>query len=214
MAADAPDRMVRSAEKLFAEHGIEHPSLREISRHAGQGNTRAVQYHFGTRERLLEAVLLRHRDGIEARRLELLDAPDHDARSLAGVLAQPLIEKLDDRDHGQEYLQIAAEVVNHPLRFHEVVHLVGAGEAMDRWAAATTPHMDADAVGSPLHRRSATVRFVYNEIARRARERRSDDHRLFQQQLEDIVVAMLAAPVSDQTRALLGREGVSAVTRR
>ena len=57
MSAGARLAIVRAAEELFASEGIEGPSLREIARRAGQGNTNAAQYHFGDRDGLLLAVL-------------------------------------------------------------------------------------------------------------------------------------------------------------
>ena len=61
-----------------------------------------------------------------------------------------------------------------------------------------------EAVGRPLHRRFAVVRFVHGELASRARERGGrGDHRLFASHLVDLVTAMLAAPVSPWTTDLI-----------
>ena len=57
---DARDKLVDAARDLFAERSIEGASLREITRAAGQANTSALQYHFGDRESLLDAVLEPH----------------------------------------------------------------------------------------------------------------------------------------------------------
>jgi AcrR family transcriptional regulator len=59
MAVIAPstkEQIVLAAEGLFAERGIEGVSLRQIGAAAGNGNNSAVQYHFGTKERLVQAV--------------------------------------------------------------------------------------------------------------------------------------------------------------
>src|SRR5687768_8084123 len=48
--------LVRTAEQLFAERGIDAVSLREIGQVAGQGNNAAIQYHFGDREALVLAI--------------------------------------------------------------------------------------------------------------------------------------------------------------
>lgn len=45
-----------TAERLFAERGIEAVPLRDIGLAAGQKNNFAVQYHFGDRENLLQAI--------------------------------------------------------------------------------------------------------------------------------------------------------------
>src|SRR3546814_2769538 len=47
----AAPRILQAAEDCFGEHGIDAVSLRQIAIAAGQGNTAAVQYHFGSKER-------------------------------------------------------------------------------------------------------------------------------------------------------------------
>jgi AcrR family transcriptional regulator len=47
---------VVTAERLFALHGIDGVSLRQISVEAGNANNSAVQYHFGSREDLVQAI--------------------------------------------------------------------------------------------------------------------------------------------------------------
>ncbi len=52
----------------MAEHGADGVSMREISVGAGQGNNNAAQYHFRTREGIIEAVLDRRMGPIDERR--------------------------------------------------------------------------------------------------------------------------------------------------
>ena len=54
--ARAEEYLVLTAERLFAEHGIGGVSLRKISSAAGNGNNSAVQYHFGSKETLIQAI--------------------------------------------------------------------------------------------------------------------------------------------------------------
>ncbi|MFF2039046.1 TetR family transcriptional regulator [Kitasatospora sp. NPDC058170] len=51
------EKLLRAAEELFATRGIEAALTRDITRLAGQGNPSAVQYHFGSREGLLDAIM-------------------------------------------------------------------------------------------------------------------------------------------------------------
>jgi AcrR family transcriptional regulator len=53
-------RIVLAAERLFALHGIEGVSLRQISAEAGSANNSAVHYHFGSKHGLIGAIF-RHR---------------------------------------------------------------------------------------------------------------------------------------------------------
>ncbi len=65
-------RILDSAERLFAAEGLDAPSLREITSAAGV-NLAAVNYHFQSRDSLVDAVLARRVRPINERRLELLD---------------------------------------------------------------------------------------------------------------------------------------------
>ena len=48
--------MIRAGERLFGESGIDGVSLREVAAAAGQGNTSAVRYHFGSKDGLVAAI--------------------------------------------------------------------------------------------------------------------------------------------------------------
>jgi AcrR family transcriptional regulator len=90
--AGGRQQMIDAAERLAAERGIGAMSLREVQAAAGQRNKSAAQYHFGSREGLIEAVITSRMGPINERRLELLaalpDAPD--LRSVVEVLVEPL----------------------------------------------------------------------------------------------------------------------------
>lgn len=211
MSAEARLAIVRAAEQLFASQGIESPSLREIARTAGQGNTNAAQYHFGDRDGLLLAVLERHRGRVEQRRTELLDmaetADPVEARALSTALVAPLVAELSEADGGADHLQVVAEVLARPVRFADVLDTHWQAPSIRRWSLLVEPLLPPEAVGRPLHRRFAVVRFVHAELASRARERgRRGDHRLFANHLVDLVTAMLAAPVTPWTTDLIRPE--------
>src|SRR6516165_1536650 len=48
--------ILETAEQLFAERGIAAVPLRDVGQAAGQRNNVAVQYHFGDRESLIQAI--------------------------------------------------------------------------------------------------------------------------------------------------------------
>ena len=84
------DRILDTAERLFARHGVEATSLRAITTEA-QVNLAAVNYHFQSKEALFHAVIERRVAPMNRRRLELLDACE--AASGSGTL--PLEQVLD-----------------------------------------------------------------------------------------------------------------------
>jgi AcrR family transcriptional regulator len=53
-----PDRLVRAARKLFSDKGFDRASVRAITR-AANANIGAVTYHFGSKDRLRDEVLMR-----------------------------------------------------------------------------------------------------------------------------------------------------------
>ncbi|HLJ18219.1 MAG TPA: TetR/AcrR family transcriptional regulator [Bryobacteraceae bacterium] len=71
-------RILDTAERLFAAHGFEAASLRAITAEAGV-NLAAVNYHFRSKEILIEAVITRRLGPINRRRLEMLDACEVEA---------------------------------------------------------------------------------------------------------------------------------------
>ena len=93
-------RLLDTAERLFAQHGIETTSLRIITREAGV-NLAAVNYHFQSKEALLHAVIARRLDPVNQRRLAMLDACEAAAgngplppHQVLDALLRPVLEML------------------------------------------------------------------------------------------------------------------------
>lgn len=88
--AGTRERIIEAAEALFAERGFETVSLRDITGAAG-ANVAAVNYHFGSKEKLIDAVVERHVTPINKERLRLLD----EAEARHGEGAVPVEETLE-----------------------------------------------------------------------------------------------------------------------
>src|SRR5678809_546336 len=71
-SAGTKTRILDAAERLFVEHGFEATSLRSLTSAAGV-NLAAVNYHFGSKEELFQAVLTRRLDPMNQERIELLE---------------------------------------------------------------------------------------------------------------------------------------------
>jgi len=61
-------RILDAAEELFMQHGFEGTSMRQLTSRAGV-NLAAVNYHFGSKDALIEAVFRRRLDPMNAARL-------------------------------------------------------------------------------------------------------------------------------------------------
>jgi AcrR family transcriptional regulator len=70
---DTKIRILDAAEKLFGMRGFDSTSLRDITAEA-EVNLAAVNYHFQSKDSLMEAVICRRIEPVNRRRLELLEA--------------------------------------------------------------------------------------------------------------------------------------------
>ncbi len=67
------ERILDSAEALFARHGFAGASLRQVTA-AASVNLAAVNYHFGSKENLINEVFRRRLDSLNEQRLQALEA--------------------------------------------------------------------------------------------------------------------------------------------
>ncbi len=89
---DTKQRILDAAEQLFAEHGFDGASLRSITSRA-RVNLAAVNYHFKSKEALIQEVLARKLGPLNRQRLELLDAYEAEA-GLRPVALEKLVHAM------------------------------------------------------------------------------------------------------------------------
>ena len=109
-------KIIETAERLFAEKGINNVSTREIAREAGQKNHSALHYHFGDKESLLDALLDYRLIPLDNRRKILLDEAELKSKSLTlreliTVLITPLAERALDPKKDNYILKIMGELL-------------------------------------------------------------------------------------------------------
>src|ERR1700690_4412074 len=78
MSQTTKEKIIDIAERLFGEQGYESTSLRHVIAEAAV-NLAAVHYHFGSKEELLDAVVLRHATPVNEARLPRLDRVEAEA---------------------------------------------------------------------------------------------------------------------------------------
>ncbi|MFL6059851.1 MAG: TetR family transcriptional regulator [Marmoricola sp.] len=89
---DTAERLVRAAERLFAERGVGAVSLRAVMQAAGT-NVASVHYHFGSKTALVEAVVSSRMEVVSAGRDALVEQlAGADARGLARAFVQPIAD--------------------------------------------------------------------------------------------------------------------------
>lgn len=203
-------QLIAAAEVLFAARGIDGVSLREINTTAGQKNSTALQYHFADRRGLLLAVLAKHHGDIDSRRHALLDDYERvgvdDLWMLADALVRPSAAKLHDADGGRAYLRIHAQLVSRSDLPASDERWSRNRDSVYRWRQLVGPLLPDVAVRR-LHHRFTAIRTSATELARRAAAAPRRDDRLFVSHVTDLVTAVLTAPPSARTTALLEERG-------
>jgi len=103
------NRLLAAAEKLYAEKGFASVSLRDITNEAG-ANVAAVNYYFGSKEALADAVIAHHVGPVNDERLKLLKVLEKDykgapipLRKLMDAFMRPMIRHVQ-RDGVREQL--------------------------------------------------------------------------------------------------------------
>jgi AcrR family transcriptional regulator len=136
------ERILNAAEKLFAEHGFDAASLRSITAEAGV-NLAAVNYHFNSKDALIQAIFARRFALLNQQRQEMLQAYKAEAgdkpmplEKLMRALIEPafrmpldstasvtelgkLIGRIYSTDSPAQREIIAAEVRTRLSQFHE-----------------------------------------------------------------------------------------------
>jgi AcrR family transcriptional regulator len=115
---DTRTKLLDAAELLFAEHGYDETSLRDVSV-AADVNLALSTYHFGKKQRLFEEVVARRAIAIHDRRMQTLAGMAFDrpreavVRDLIRGYVSPLVEARFGTDpHWMAYTQITLGLAN------------------------------------------------------------------------------------------------------
>ncbi|WP_374558214.1 TetR/AcrR family transcriptional regulator [Thermomonas sp.] len=105
------DRILHAAEELFAQQGFASTSLRQVTSRADV-NIAAVNYHFGSKDNLVNEVFRRRMDVMSAQRLEALrqavaTAPGQLEPVLAAFV-EPALAMAQDRHGGGAFIRVIA----------------------------------------------------------------------------------------------------------
>lgn len=206
-------RILLTAERLFAEHGVDQVSARQIIQAADQGNSSAIRYHFGSKADLLAAILAHRLSKLSVHQLRMLDALtfNSDVRSLVKVLILPLAEQLGGNADERFFIHILAQLSNHPAYDKLVTNKLRDSAGMQRLSRSLCDRLEQ----LPEFILSQRV----NLITRQAFIALADHHRsalqtnpairpdtaLFVSNLVDSLCAILHAPMSAETEAEYAR---------
>ncbi len=104
-----PERILAAAETLFAEHGFDGTSLRQVTSAAGV-NLAAVNYHFGSKDQLIHKILHRQLDELNAERsksLEILQQkPGRHLEDVLSAFIRPPLAMTFKRSDGNIFVRV------------------------------------------------------------------------------------------------------------
>lgn len=113
------EHILNTAEELFAEHGFDGVTVRQVTRKANV-DVALAHYYFGTKKGLFDAVFLRRAAIVNEARLKAIDDyqvnPGPGGATIEGFIQaflDPIIERCANGDRGwKNYMAIVAQVNN------------------------------------------------------------------------------------------------------
>lgn len=203
-ATDTREKLIRAAEYLFARSGLDVP-IREIHERAGQRNASAIQYHFGSKQELIRAILDRHAlgdDEIVQIRADLKQRRE-DPRAVVEAIVRRISGYLVT-DESRDYVRLVFQLlVRAPLRKDLEAGIehpdLLSFEAEANVIRTCVPQLPRQVI---QERALAGITFIVLQVAERAKTIDDDqmepllDEQEFVSNLVDMTTALLTAPAS------------------
>jgi AcrR family transcriptional regulator len=109
------DRLLDAAERLFARDGVQGARIRDINELAGARNPSALHYHFGSRDAVVEAILIRYQTPIDMHAAAALDALEATGRQpterqIVEAVVRPEVAALDTQS-GRDCVRIIPQLL-------------------------------------------------------------------------------------------------------
>ena len=140
---DTRERILDAAEQLFMAHGYDGTSMRQITGEAGV-NLAAVNYHFGSKETLMQEVFRRRLDWLNEERMRVLNVLEAEASGkplkpsaiLDGFFGT-LLRMAEEAEHGgMTFLRLLGRTLTEPSEFIRSFLAHEYAEVMDRYKEA------------------------------------------------------------------------------
>ncbi len=228
-ATATKERILDAAESLFMEHGFEATSLRSITA-AAAVNLAAVNYHFGSKDELFQAVLTRRLDPMNQRRVALLDRFERDAapatlsceRIIVALFVPALELARDPALGGKNFLRLLGRAYADPAPFIRRFLSEQYAPMIARFKAAfarALPHLPKKELSWRLHFIMGALSYTLagtdalKLIAELNPKETSNDEVLLRR-LAPFLLAGLKAPLPDLTEVSRELDGELAAARR
>ena len=206
-------RILDAAEELFMQHGFEGTSMRQLTAKAGV-NLAAVNYHFGSKDALIEAVFRRRLDPMNAARIAALEALEATGRTLSpetiirAFVGEGLRMIEDTRTGGRNFIRLLGRTYTEPAK--QIRALIGQlyAPAMERYKSAferALPQMPREELVWRMHFMFGTLAYTMAatdtvQLIAGCKPEDRYDAALLEERLTAFLAAGLTAPLTDAVR--------------
>ena len=199
--------LLDAAAVLMDERGVDNVTTQDINQASGHRNRSAVQYHFGSRDAVIQAVIARTMDPIDAERNLLLDhlettGPRLTPRGALEVVVMPLARQLRTPE-GRRYTRLCAQLINHPRFVRDAGDAIMVNTSVSRCARYILPVLAHLPAPVAAERTRQVTGFTVRAIGDQSRLMDSDPPSRavlsvedFTLNLVDTILAILQAPTS------------------
>ncbi|MBL8198146.1 MAG: TetR/AcrR family transcriptional regulator [Chromatiales bacterium] len=112
------EQLILAGERLFAQGGLDNVSLRQINNAAGQRNSSAAHYHFGSKEALVQAIHEYRGGRVNERRhamLAQMSAQDRaSVRPLIKAMVYPIVAEIEETEGGGNFIIFLSQLYSNP----------------------------------------------------------------------------------------------------
>jgi len=203
-------RILDAAEELFLQHGFEGASMRMLTARASV-NLAAINYHFGSKDALIEAVLRRRLDPMNASRVAALDHLEAQAAdgpvepdAFIGAFVGTSLRMIEDaRGGGRNFIRLLGRTYTDPDK--KIRALIGQfyAPAMERYKAAfarALPDLPGDELVWRMHFMFGTLSYTLAatdtvQLIAGCKPEDRYDARLLEARLTAFLAAGLLAPL-------------------
>jgi AcrR family transcriptional regulator len=222
------ERILDAAETLFMEHGFEATSLRAITT-AADVNLAAVNYHFGSKEELFQAVLTRRLDPMNQERLALLTRLEATAaphplsceKILLALFVPALRLARDPARGGKNFLRLLGRAYADPAPFIRQFLSEQYAVMIARFKAAfvrALPHLPKKELSWRLHFIMGALSYTLAgtdvlKLIAELNPRETDNDEILLRRLAPFLLAGLQAPLPDLNEATRTLDGELARSR-
>jgi AcrR family transcriptional regulator len=208
-------RILDTAEELFMLHGFEGTSMRTLTSRAGV-NLAAVNYHFGSKDALIEALFRRRLDPMNAARIAELERLEIDAKGrtlspeqiIRAFIGPSLLLMEDGKGGGRNFIRLLGRTYTEPTKPIRV--LIGQlyVPTMARYKAAlerALPHMPAGELIWRMHFMFGTLAYTLAatdtvQLIAGCKPEDRYDARLLEDRLTSFLAAGLNAPLKQTVK--------------